>query len=263
VHPTTERFGEMERDLEADPEQHHVVARSRGGSNKPINLTPADPRRHDRYHDITGNSLPTETLRMLATDTVGYGRNRTIEPRRLETVYQIATMIDWPELYKPGAVTPSGTVESLARRPRSMFRHATAHQVEELFHLDAAMNGLDHGKGFGWQKARLLTQFMKFAGTPDDPVGAMKTLLTEEYEGRLTWVDAMQDVTRADLLSALEGAELVELTQNAEADLRVIVSKQRSKIQRHYEMWMKTYEANYGQGRKKKRETKGIRGNRR
>lgn len=253
-------YAEQERVLEGNPEQHHVVARSRGGSSKEVNLSPADPRRHDRYHDITGNALPTEVLRLLATDTVGYGRDRTIEPRQLETLYQIATMVDWPELYKPGSVTPSGTVQSLARHPRTMFRHATAHLVEEQFHLEAAMNGLEHGKGFGWQRARILQQFMKFAHTPDDPLGAMRGLLTEEYGGKRTWVDALQDQTREDLLKTLEGAELVPLTENAAMELRAIVSKQRAKIMHHYGMWMRGYEANYG---RKRKQTTGIRGNRR
>lgn len=222
-------------------------------------MSPADPRRHDWYHDITGNALPTEVLRVLATDAVGYGRNRTIEPRQLETLYQIATMIDWPELYKPGAVTPSGTVESLARHPRTMFRHATAHQVEELFHVDAALNGVEYGKGFGWQKARLLPQFMRFANTPDDPIGAMKRLLTEEYGGKYTWVDALQDQTRNDLLATLDNAALVPLTQHASLELRGILSKQRAVVTRHFELWTQSYQANYGQRRKKKGAT-GIRG---
>ena len=245
--------------MEENPEQHHVVPRSRGGSNKTVNLTPAEPLRHDRFHDITGNALPTETLRMLATDAVGYGKDKTIEPRRLETIYQIATMIDWPELYKPGAVTPSGTVESMARHPRTMYRHATNHQIEEMFHLNSAMDGLEHGKGFGWQKARLLHQFMKFAETPQDPLGAMKKLLTEEHEGRKTWVDALADVTQRDLLAALEDTELVDLTQNASVELRAIIAKQRAHIMAHYRQWTQAYEANYGQ-KKRKKETTGMRG---
>lgn len=254
-----ENNGKCER-MQEDNEQHHNVARSRGGSNKTVNLTPVEPRRHDRYHDITGNALPTEVLCLLATDTVGYARNKTIEPRQLNTIYQIATMMDWPELYKPGSVTPSGTVESLARHPRTLFRHATEHQVAEMFHLDCALNGLDHGNGFGWQKAHMLRPFMKFMETLDDPIGAMRGLLTEEYEGRLTWVDALQDQTRRDLLGTLHGMELVPLTRNAIMELKAVIEKQRAHIAAHYRQWMATYQAHYGQRRKERRSESSRRG---
>ena len=255
----TEEAAALERLLE-NAEEHHNVARSRAGSNKPVNLSPADPRRHDRYHDMTGNSLPTEVLRMIATDSVGYARNRTIEPRQLETIYQIATMMDWPELYKPGSVVPSGTVESLAKHPRTLFRHATGHQVEELFHLNCAMDGLDHGQGYGWQKANILRQACRFFDTPEDPIGAMRALLTEEYGGKLTWVGALQDDTRSTLMGTLNGSELVPLTRGAETDLRGIISTQRAHIAAHYRQWMMTYDAHYGQGRKKRRAETSRRG---
>lgn len=238
---------------EGEDEDHHVVPRSRGGSNKAINLTPVEPRIHDGFHNIYGNARPDEILPVLATDTVGYGKNRTIEPRQLDTVYQITTMINWPELYEPGAIVPSGTVESLSKHPRTLFRHATNHQVEALFHLNCALDGLDHGKGFGWQKNRVLQQSCRFFETPDDPLGAMRELLTEEYKGRFTWVDALHEETRLALLGTLNGSELVPLTRGASMELRGVISKQRAYIANHYRQWMAAYEAHYGQGRKKKK----------
>lgn len=244
---------------EDDDEQHHNVARSRGGSNKEVNVTPVEPRRHDLYHGITGNALPTEVLRLLGTDTVGYAQCRTIEPRQLNTIYQIATMMDWPELYKPGSVTPSGTVESLARHPRTLFRHATEHQIAEMHHLDCAINGLEHGTGYGWQKMHMLRPFMKFMNTIDHPIGAMRRLLTEEYKGQLTWVNALQDQTR-DLLGTLNGMELVPLTRNASIELKSVIEKQRAHVASHYRQWMATYQAHYGQSHKKKRGATAMRG---
>lgn len=230
-----------------------MVPRSRGGSNKDVNLAPVEPKRHDRYHTMTGNALPTEVLRLLATDTVGYGRNRTIEPHQLETLYQIATMMDWPTLYKPGTVVPSGTVESLARHPRTLFRHATAHQVEELYHLNCAVDGLEHDRGYGWQKTRILQQACHFFETPDDPLDAMWMLLTDVHEGQYTWVGALQTDTREALQQTIQESELVPLTRGASIELRGIIATQRAHIARHYQQWMRTYEAHYGQKKRKKR----------
>ncbi len=258
-HDFTKKAGHQERLLETD-ELHHVVARSRGGSNKVINLTPAEPHRHDFYHDITGNALPTEYMRVLATDAVGFKRTKTIEPKLLQTVYQIATMMDWPELYKPGSVVPSGTVESLAKHPRKLFRHATDHQVEELFHLNCATGGLENDRGYGWQKMNVMRLSCNFFNTKDNPLAAMRALLTEEYCGRFTWVDALQDETRNALLGALQDAELVELTKGANIELRAVVAQQRSYIASHLRQWTATYEKHYGQNQKKKRDNTAMRG---
>ncbi len=234
-------------------EDHHNVPRSRGGSGKRVNLSPVDPDRHDWYHDMTGNALPSEMLRLFATDAVGYGRYRTIAPYQLRAVFDMAHVENWSELYKEKAVVPSGTVESFEHHPHKFYLHATRHQVEELFHLDCAMAGLETGEGFGWQKTRLIKQACRFFDTQDDPMGSMTEMLSERRGERYTWVDSMHHDVRDSLQSTLGSSELVQLTRGVSMELKGIIAKQRNRVADVYHEWMKAYQDRYGH-REKKRE---------
>ena len=237
-------------------EDHHNVPRSRGGSGKRVNLSPIDPDRHDRYHEFAGNALPSEMLRMLATDAVGYARHRTIAPYQLRTIYEVAHVADWSEIYKGKAVVPSGTVEAFENHPNKFYLHATRHQVAELFHIDGSLEGLAHGSGYGWEKANLLRQACRFFDTPDDPMGAMRQLLTERFKGSYTWVDSLEDDVRETLTTTLESSGLVELTRGVSMELRGIVAKQRSEVAAVYHRWAKAYQDRYGnRGKKRERST--------
>lgn len=234
-------------------EDHHNVPRSRGGSGKRVNLTPVDPDRHDWYHDMTGNSLPSEFLRLLGTDTVGYGRHRTIAPYQLRAIYDMAHVENWSDLYKEKAIVPSGTVESFEHHPHKFYLHATRHQVEELFHLDCALAGLETGEGFGWQKTRLIKQACRFFDSQDDPMGSMDELLSERRGERYTWVDSLHDDVRDALHTTLNSSELVQLTRGVAIELKGIVAKQRGRVAGMYHEWMKAYQDRYGH-RNKNRE---------
>jgi hypothetical protein len=45
--------------------KHHIIPKSRGGSNEPKNISTVESKRHNLYHQLFGNRTPPEIIRML------------------------------------------------------------------------------------------------------------------------------------------------------------------------------------------------------
>lgn len=49
-------------------ERHHLIPRSRGGTNEPHNIIEVTSTKHAAYHALVGNATPPEALVLLARD---------------------------------------------------------------------------------------------------------------------------------------------------------------------------------------------------
>ncbi len=222
------------------PEEHHTVPESRGGSNKKVNLTPVDAQRHDRFHVIFGNPTPLDSVRLLATGAVGF-QDRTITPIALQTIYRIADAVNWFHLYKDGCLVKGGERAALGQHPAELYNSTTAMQTTELHHLDSALNGVKHGKGFASDRIQLVRQANRFFNV-DHPVKAMTALLSEEHQGKLTWVDSLRDDVREELIATVQDMELVALTDSIRPELRGIIAAQRAHLLKDNQAWIRDYE---------------------
>ena len=52
-------------------EKHHVIPRSRGGSDDLSNIVEIEARQHELYHQLFSNKTPAEILQYLNTDFWG------------------------------------------------------------------------------------------------------------------------------------------------------------------------------------------------
>lgn len=219
---------------------HHVVPRSRGGSNKDRNKTDVAISRHADYHELFAeNKLPTEVYRLAAINTIGLN-NYTIEPRQLKAILTMLPIADWQSNYDPTALVQLGTLSSMSRQPEKMYEHATRHQVEELLSMKQTHNALIHGRGFPHQKNRFIRRFDHFFET-DNPLVGMEKFLTEESGGQRTWVASLRDKTRNELLSNIVDSEPVLMTRGINYDLRVLLSGQIDVANNHYQKWIKIH----------------------
>ena len=194
---------------------HHNVPSSRGGTGQPRNLSPVRARRHADFHEQwASNKTPCALLRQLAIRSAGIDGGRSLPPDVLKELLFVLSPEDWSHLYEPTTTIWTHGVPRVERRRRRDVRENTErHLCEEREDVRRTIRSLLYGARSPSQydgSEDMLRNALLFFKT-HFPHEAMQKLLTETHAGQLSWVKAIQENVREELLSVLNEVQSISL----------------------------------------------------
>jgi len=151
------------------------------------------------------------------------------EPERLDTVFQIATMSRWFNLYKLSALCSIGRLSNV-----NTVIQTTQLQIEHLQQEIALVsNTINALRGEGPYPCINGNQAMiRFFRTPRDTNTALRRYLTEEFEGNHTWFEALRAHTRKHLFNAVDTTKTFKTSEHNE-ELQLVLVTQLGFLERH------------------------------
>lgn len=180
--------------------EHHNIPRSRGGSDHEINISDVPKSRHADFHQWASNRDPGQLARSIALHSVGQGK-AAIGNERMNTLFQITTLLQWSNLYDAHAIRPSVDVSGFTAT-LTAFQHFQTQIMEEIVWVRKTIETLEGNGDFPSKHHTLLPQALAFFATKS-PAKAIEGLMTEQHYGMSSWVKPMKTDTRDAILAAV------------------------------------------------------------
>lgn len=180
--------------------EHHNIPCSRGGSDHDVNISDVPKSRHADFHQWASNRDPGQLARYIALHSLGKGES-SIGNDRLNTLFQITTLLQWSNLYDAHAFRPSVDVSGYASM-LTAFAHFKTQIMEEIVWVRKTIETLNGNGDFPTNNHTLLPLALGFFGTKS-PGKAIEGLMTEEHYGMLSWVKPMKTETRDAILATV------------------------------------------------------------
>ena len=197
----------MERALpcgERDPNRHHNVPQSRGGSNEENNVSIVDPNRHDLFHQSWGsNAIPTELVRYMALHSIGHpDAQKRLNPSQVRALFDATHAPDWEEYYYDDSTVSVSDVNGVIRALQNI-RITSNMLAQEKTWVSQTVSAI-RGEGdlFPMDEHLLLPNAMKFfeAKTPSK---AIEEFLDERDNDEFSWTKPLRHQKRAQIQKIL------------------------------------------------------------
>lgn len=175
---------------------HHNVPRSRGGVRSRWNLSPVRVPRHIAFNRWASIRTPTEIIRVLLLSTIGH-ETKTIPPALIRGIMGGTNFFPWKDLYHPRA---------LARRSTRRYEQKNRYfLLEETFLIRQAMAALRDEVLFPAERLKVLREALQFFSAKT-PLDALHGFMEEEFHHKLTWVHALREEVRGNIMALLDSA---------------------------------------------------------